>query len=156
MNRAVPDSMRAFLRGLPGERALPGGCRADIPESEYAYIQEGDTGRVVAILQELLSVDEKGASENEALFGEETLSALLAYQRKHALEETGVFDDATLTLLLDVPADAKGVDTIRWVPMHGGEKFHRTDTCSGMFEPRQMSEANAAALGFTACKKCFK
>jgi hypothetical protein len=108
------------------------------------------------MLQVLLSVNEKDAIENEALFGEETLSALMAYQRKYALEETGAFDDATLMSLLGVSADAEGVGTIIWVPMHGGEKFHKTAECSGMVEPHQMSIANAAALGFTACKRCFK
>jgi hypothetical protein len=129
-------------------------ARADELESEVAYIQEGDTGRVVAMLQERLSIDEKNASE-EAHFGEGTLSALLAYQREHALEETGVFDDATLLSLLVVSEGAAGVDSIIWVPMHGGIRYHTNADCSDMFEPRQMSIANAAALGFTACKKCY-
>lgn len=127
---------------------------ADVLESEYTYIQHGDTGRVLAMLQERLSIDEKDASE-EALFGGETLSALLAYQRDHVLEETGSFDDATLMLLLGVSADAEGIDSVIWVPMHGGKKYHDTYECSGMVEPRQMSIANAKALGFTACKKCY-
>lgn len=131
-------------------------ARAEALEPEVAYIQEGDTGPVVAKLQALLSVNEKDAFENEALFGEETLSALLAYQRQYALEETGIFDDATLMSLLGVSADAEGIDAIIWVPMHGGKKYHDTPECSGMVEPRQMSTANAAAMDFTACKKCFR
>ena len=155
MNRAVRIFCALFCAVCLANAHCPAVARADVLESEYAHIQEGDAGRVVGMLQELLSVNEKDAVENEALFGEQTLSALLAYQRKYALEATGAFDDATLMLLLGVSADAEGVDSIIWVPMHGGKKFHAAPECSGMVEPRQMSTANAAALSFTACKKCY-
>jgi len=155
MNRAVRILCALFCAICLANAHCLAAAPADVLEPEYAYIQEGDTGRVVSMLQAQLSVDEKDASD-EALFGEQTLSALLSYQQELGLEATGVFDDATLMLLLDVPADAKGVDLIRWVPMHGGIKFHAKPECSGMVEPRQMSQANAAALGFTACKRCIK
>ena len=154
MNRAVRILCALFCVICLANAHCLAVARADVLESEVAYIQEGDTGRVVAMLQERLSIDEKNASE-EALFGEETLSALMAYQREQALEENGAFDDATLMALLIVPADAAGVDAVIWVPMHGGIRYHSNADCSGMVEPRQMSIANAAALDFTACKKCY-
>ena len=85
-------------------------AKADVLELEFTYIQEGDADPSWPRFQEYLSVNEKGAVENEALFDEKTLAALLAYQQKYALEETGTFDDATLMLLLGVPADSAGVD----------------------------------------------
>jgi len=155
MNRAVRVLCALFcVVCLLNSHSLA--VRAKANEPEIKSIQMGDTGRVVAMLQERLSVNEKDPVQDEALFGEETLHALLAYQEWNLLEATGTFDDATLMLLLDVSADAEGVDRIVWVPMHGGKKYHTSHECSNMFEPRQMSLANAAALDFTACKKCFK
>lgn len=122
---------------------------------EYAYIQQGDIGPVVADLQALLLVEERDPLTGEALFGEATRSALLDYQWTYGLEETGAFDDLALMYLLGVPEDAAGFDFTVWVPMRGGQKYHLRAECSGMIEPREMCAANAEALGFTPCKRCW-
>lgn len=37
-----------------------------------------------------------------------------------------------------------------------GKKYHRTSSCSGMKSPRQVSAEQAAAQGYTPCKRCFR
>lgn len=42
-----------------------------------------------------------------------------------------------------------------WIPTHGGKKYHRSSSCSGMKGPEKVSLSTAKARGFTACKKCY-
>lgn len=42
-----------------------------------------------------------------------------------------------------------------WIPTHGGKKYHRNSSCSGMKGPEKVSLSTAKARGFTACKKCY-
>lgn len=42
-----------------------------------------------------------------------------------------------------------------WIPTHGGKKYHRSASCSGMKGPEKVSLSTAKARGFTACKKCY-
>ena len=42
-----------------------------------------------------------------------------------------------------------------WIPTHGGSKYHSSSGCSGMINPRQVSEADARAMGFERCGRCW-
>ena len=41
-----------------------------------------------------------------------------------------------------------------WIPTNGGKKYHSHSGCSQMEDPRQVTEDEAIALGFTPCKRC--
>ena len=43
-----------------------------------------------------------------------------------------------------------------WAPTHGGEKYHKKSTCSGMKAPEKVPLSEAKEEGFTACKKCYR
>ena len=43
-----------------------------------------------------------------------------------------------------------------WIPTHGGKKYHRKSSCSGMKGPEKVSISTAKQRGFTACKKCYR
>lgn len=42
-----------------------------------------------------------------------------------------------------------------WIPTHGGTKYHRFSTCSGMEDPEQVTLEEAEAMGFTPCGRCY-
>lgn len=44
---------------------------------------------------------------------------------------------------------------IVWIPTHGGKKYHRRSTCSGMEDPEQTTKEDAIARGFDACQRCY-
>ncbi len=43
-----------------------------------------------------------------------------------------------------------------WIPIHGGQKYHKTSTCSSMEDPEYVTLSEAEARGFTACKRCYR
>ncbi|MDD3410788.1 MAG: hypothetical protein PHY12_08240 [Eubacteriales bacterium] len=45
-------------------------------------------------------------------------------------------------------------ETMVWVPTKGGTKYHSSETCSNMKEPRSIPLSQAEAEGFTPCKRC--
>ena len=47
------------------------------------------------------------------------------------------------------------IENLVWIPTNGGKKYHCRSTCSNMDEPIQVTQTEAVALGFTACKKCY-
>ena len=42
-----------------------------------------------------------------------------------------------------------------WIPTRGGTKYHKTNTCSNMIEPYEVTISEAVRQGFTACKRCY-
>ena len=42
-----------------------------------------------------------------------------------------------------------------WIPTHGGKKYHKKSSCSGMKDPEKVLLSTAKERGFTACKKCY-
>lgn len=42
-----------------------------------------------------------------------------------------------------------------WVPTHGGTKYHRRSTCSGMEDPEKTTKEDAISRGFEACQRCY-
>lgn len=42
-----------------------------------------------------------------------------------------------------------------WVPTDGGTKYHSKASCSGMYNPKQTTKAEAENAGFSKCGKCW-
>lgn len=42
-----------------------------------------------------------------------------------------------------------------WIPTHGGTKYHRRSTCSGMEDPEKTTKDDAIRRGFDACQRCY-
>ena len=42
-----------------------------------------------------------------------------------------------------------------WIPTDGGTKYHSKATCSGMYNPEQVTEKEAINKGFAKCGKCW-
>ena len=42
-----------------------------------------------------------------------------------------------------------------WIPTDGGSKYHSKATCSGMYNPEQVTEKEAIEQGFGKCGKCW-
>ncbi len=42
-----------------------------------------------------------------------------------------------------------------WIPTNGGTKYHSKATCSGMYNPEQVTEEEAIDRGFSKCGKCW-
>lgn len=45
-------------------------------------------------------------------------------------------------------------DTV-WIPTHGGKKYHRRSTCSGMEDPEKTTKEDALRRGFEPCQRCY-
>ena len=51
--------------------------------------------------------------------------------------------------------DAEETDeNMVWIPTKGGKKYHSSETCSNMSNPREVTLSEAEENGFTACKHC--
>jgi len=108
-------------------------------------------------------LEERGylSSSRKNTYDQQMQKAVFSFQQDNGLTQTGLLDDSTLSLLiwglasdeLDQSAsDSKG--NAVWVPTDGGKKRHKSQSCSGMLDPRMMSVRNAEALGIEACKRC--
>ena len=42
-----------------------------------------------------------------------------------------------------------------WIPTRGGTKYHKTNTCSNMIEPYEVTINEAVRQGFEPCKRCY-
>ena len=42
-----------------------------------------------------------------------------------------------------------------WIPTHGGTKYHRRSTCSGMEDPEKTTKEDAIRRGFDPCQRCY-
>ena len=42
-----------------------------------------------------------------------------------------------------------------WIPTRGGTKYHKTNTCSKMIEPYEVTINEAVRQGFEPCKRCY-
>lgn len=55
----------------------------------------------------------------------------------------------------DDPDASTNNDNLVWIPTKGGTKYHRSEDCSNMNGPRQVTIEEAEALGYSPCKKCY-
>lgn len=137
-------------------------CFAASETENAPILRENDEGpavnAVIQLLKEQGWLTEKHAA---GVFDGDVTRAVCAFQGTNALEITGMLDDETLTLLIwgFLPEELNEIlpesrAEFVWLPTHGGQKFHTSQTCSGMIEPRMASARNAIALGVSPCKKC--
>lgn len=57
----------------------------------------------------------------------------------------------------DLRADAAEDDpqeTMVWIPVNGGKKYHLNSDCSNMKNPKQVSISEARRLNYTPCGRC--
>lgn len=45
-------------------------------------------------------------------------------------------------------------ETMVWIPVNGGKKYHRNSDCSNMKNPKQVSISEAKRLNYTPCGRC--
>lgn len=136
-------------------------CACGLAEC-ICFIQLGDEGMPVEAIQNTLVIQGYLAPNADgSSFDERTLQAVIAFQTKHGLEPTGMMDDETLTLLLwgmlpealDAAQPFSSTLTV-WVPTDGGKRHHDKPTCSGMLDPRLVSQRNALAMEMLHCGRC--
>lgn len=61
-------------------------------------------------------------------------------------------DEAVIQAATTAPASNNVFATV-WIPV-SGSRYHKTDTCSGMKEAKEVSIEQAKMDGFTPCKRC--
>lgn len=126
------------------------------------FIQLGDEGMPVETIQNaLVSQGYLAPNDDASAFDEKTLQAVLKFQEAHHLPLTGMMDDETLTLLLwgVLPEDLGTLEPhssslIVWIPTDGGKRHHDTPTCSGMHDPRLVTQRNALVMNMLHCGRC--
>jgi peptidoglycan hydrolase-like protein with peptidoglycan-binding domain len=126
------------------------------------FIQLGDEGPAVEFIQNTLIVRGYLAPNDDTSdYDEKTVSAVMRFQQDNGLSPTGRMDDETLTLLLwgmlpiELNAAQPGSSTVVvWIPTDGGIRHHDLETCSGMYDPRLVSQRNAHAMNMLHCGRC--
>lgn len=53
----------------------------------------------------------------------------------------------------DIVVDS--VSATVWIPQHGGKRYHRNSSCSGMKGPKEVTVDEAKSKGFTPCGRCY-
>lgn len=51
--------------------------------------------------------------------------------------------------------EAKQNTATVWIPQHGGKRYHRNSSCSGMKGPKEVTVDEAESKGFTPCGRCY-
>ena len=59
----------------------------------------------------------------------------------------------TTTVITTQPTSAG--ERMVWIPTRGGTKYHKTNTCSNMIEPYEVTINEAVRQGFEPCKRCY-
>ncbi len=140
---------------------------AEIPcqcglENCQCFMQFGDEGPAVEFIQNMLIIRGYLAPNDDAsAFDEKTLAAVQRFQQDNSRSPTGIMDDETLTLLLwgmlpdELNAAHPDSSTLAvWIPTDGGIRHHDLETCSGMLDPRLVSQRNALAMNMHHCGRC--
>lgn len=55
-----------------------------------------------------------------------------------------------------VPQETQVGEVMVWIPVNGGAKYHKKQTCSNMKDPIQVSIEQAKECGYEPCKKCYR
>lgn len=159
--------MRRLFLTLICAMLLVCSATAEIPclcerEACTCFIQLGDEGMPVQAIQNaLVTQGYLAPNDNASAFDEKTLRAVIKFQEAHQLPQTGMLDDDTLTLLLwgVLPLELDALEPhssslVMWVPTDGGKRHHDIPTCSGMLDPRMVTQRNALAMGMLHCGRC--
>ena len=64
------------------------------------------------------------------------------------------FSDGKCTTCGKADPDFQQVTTV-WIPVNGGQKYHKTASCSNMKNPEQVTKSEAESRGFTPCIRCY-
>lgn len=64
------------------------------------------------------------------------------------------FSDGTCTSCGTADPDYEQSANV-WIPTNGGQKYHKTASCSNMKSPEEVTKSEAEARGFTPCKRCY-
>ena len=121
-------------------------------KEEYSFVRYGDSGSTVGALAVLAGCSAWEIAA-DAVFDDYILFQLIQFQEAHGLVVSGCFDLDTMALIFDISDDADDIDLV-WIPMNGGTKYHKDQSCSKMIDPRQLAKDSAKALGFAACRRC--
>lgn len=65
------------------------------------------------------------------------------------------FSDGTCAACGKADPDSEQVTNV-WIPTNGGQKYHKTASCSNMKNPEQVTQSEAESRGFTPCKRCYQ
>jgi len=109
------------------------------PKTETAAARE-TTSAAVTETATLTAAETKAQTITETAAAKETTAA--------AKKETAAADPA----VTQAPAAQSGKEMV-WVSATG-KKYHTNSSCSGMKSPYQLTLSEAAAEGYTACKRC--
>ena len=126
------------------------------------FIQQGDAGPAIEFIQNtLITRGYLTPNDDASDYDAKTVSAVMRFQQDNGLSPTGMMDDETLTLLLwgmlpeELDAAQPGSSTVVvWIPTDGGIRHHDLETCSGMYDPRLVSQRNALAMNMFHCGRC--
>lgn len=159
MRRLICCIMLLCLLSVCAAAEIP--CQCGLEEC-LCFIQLGDKGPAVDFIQNKLIVHGYlSPNDIAADYDENTVAAVQRFQQDNNLPVTGTMDDETLTLLLweMLPealnaAQPDSSTLVVWIPTDGGIRHHDKDNCSGMFEPRLVSQRNALAMNMLHCGRC--
>ena len=68
---------------------------------------------------------------------------------------TRITTTTTTTTTTRITTTTATSERMVWIPTRGGTKYHKTNTCSNMIEPYDVTVSEAVRLGFTPCKRCY-
>lgn len=88
------------------------------------------------------AVEEKRIAEEQAKAAEENSTAV-----------TTSSDNATHDSVVVPGGNIEGEDLV-WVPVNGGDKYHRKASCSNMIDPVQIPRSDAKARNYQPCGRC--
>lgn len=132
---------------------------ANEPEelSEHKFISLNDEGLPISALLNLIGCGVTSYSgpnqTGEPVFDEAAHEFLLKYQQINDLSLSGCFDVETICCAIGIE---DGDLRLVWLPMHGGQRYHRKESCSKMIEPRQIPLCAAEFLEYTPCGICCR
>ena len=122
--------------------------------SKYAYVtlDYGD-GNGLVFFRDLDTIYYGAIDDNGAI-----TTVYHYYSIKNSSLSTWDPEPIALEPIVEEPPSTpsrQATETMVWIPTHGGTKYHKTSSCSGMKEPEQVPVSEAKARGFEPCKKCY-
>lgn len=159
MRRAPVFALMFLLLARFAAAEIP--CQCNQTECT-CFIQLGDEGPAVEFIQNaLISQGYLSPGDDASSYDEFTYQAVIRFQQQKGLSPTGMMDDDTLTLLLwgmlpdELTAAKPGSSVlVMWIPTDGGKRHHDKEDCSGMHDPRLVSQRNALAMDMLHCGRC--
>jgi len=133
-------------------------CECALEKCE-CFLQLGDSGGAMrAVIRKLA---ERGYLNDRRVKTTYTAKVRLAVeelQSDFALSMDGLLNDETLCALLGYIASDEDEkhDSVVWVSSRSGIRYHEKKNCSGMRNPRKMSQKHAQLLQLDPCGICIE